>query len=79
MTIQFVGEPFSDEENLGCLEKYVRERFVRNFHELTPPQRYSFKLISEGKNAIVTAPTGSGKTLAGFMVILRTFQNGAEG
>jgi ATP-dependent Lhr-like helicase len=48
----------------------VREWFSANFKELTPPQKYSFKLISQGKNVIITAPTGSGKTLAGFMSIL---------
>lgn len=69
-SITRAGEPFSDEESLGCLEVYVQEWFTRNFKELTPPQQYSFKLISEGKNVIITAPTGSGKTLAGFLAIL---------
>ncbi len=58
------------EEALSCLEPYVREWFTNVFKELTPPQRYSFKLIAEGKNVIITAPTGSGKTLAAFMSIL---------
>ncbi|MGQ9513922.1 MAG: ATP-dependent helicase [Thermoproteota archaeon] len=70
MTIEFIGEPFSKEESLDCLEDHVRDWFLKNFEELTPPQQYSFKLISQGKNVIVTAPTGSGKTLAGFMVII---------
>jgi ATP-dependent Lhr-like helicase len=70
MAIEFVREPFSKEENLACLEQHVRDWFVREFEELTPPQQYSFKLISQGKNVIVTAPTGSGKTLAGFMIII---------
>jgi ATP-dependent Lhr-like helicase len=70
MAIRFVKKPFSKEESLRCLEDYVREWFLRNFAELTPPQRYSFKLISQGHNVIITAPTGSGKTLAGFMAIL---------
>ncbi len=70
MSISLVKEPFSREENLSCLESYVRVWFEKNFEELTPPQQYSFKLISSGENIIATAPTGSGKTLAGFMVIL---------
>jgi ATP-dependent Lhr-like helicase len=70
MAIEFIKKPFGKKENLLCLEDYVREWFTRTFEDLTPPQGYSYKLISEGHNLIVTAPTGSGKTLAAFMVIL---------
>jgi ATP-dependent Lhr-like helicase len=80
MSIEFVREPFSREESLACLEHYVREWFERTFAELTPPQRFSFRLISQGENVIITAPTGSGKTLAGFMAILsELFKLGEEG
>lgn len=80
MAIAFVKKPFSQEDSLLSLEAYVREWFVRNFEELTPPQQYSFKLLSKGHNIIVTAPTGSGKTLAGFMSILsELFILGEEG
>lgn len=68
--MQFVRKPFSAEESLSCLESYARKWFTKNFKELTPPQKYSFRLISQGKNLIITAPTGSGKTLAGFMAVL---------
>ncbi len=62
------------------MESYVRAWFEKNFEELTPPQQFSFKLISMGENTIVTAPTGSGKTLAGFMVILNElFKLGEKG
>ncbi|MCW1300894.1 MAG: ATP-dependent helicase [Candidatus Nanoarchaeia archaeon] len=70
MGIEFVKKPFSKQENLLCLEDYVREWFLRTFKDLTPPQRYSFKLISRGYNVLITAPTGSGKTLSAFTVIL---------
>lgn len=80
MAIEEVKKPFSVENSLSSLEEYVREWFTINFKELTPPQRFSFKLISEGNNIIITAPTGSGKTLAGFMAILsELFKLGAEG
>jgi ATP-dependent Lhr-like helicase len=80
LPIEFMDKPFSREESLSCLKDYVREWFTRSFDRLTPPQEYSFKLISEGKNVIITAPTGSGKTLAGFLAILsELFKLGEEG
>lgn len=60
----------SKEENLSCLNPYVRKWFESKFNDLTPPQYYSFKLLSEGKNLLITAPTGSGKTLSAFLVII---------
>ncbi len=80
MPIKFVEKSFTRDASLGCLEDYVREWFMRSFKELTPPQEYSFKLVSQGENVIVTAPTGSGKTLAGFMAILsELFKMGERG
>jgi len=80
MPIEFMEKPFSREESLSCLQDYVREWFTRSFEKLTPPQEFSFKLICEGENVIITAPTGSGKTLAGFMAILsELFRLGEEG
>ena len=78
--IEWVRKPFTEEESLACLEEYVREWLISSFKELTPPQRFSFKLISQGYNVIIAAPTGSGKTLAGFMSILsELFKLGEEG
>ncbi len=80
MAIEFIKKPFRDEENLSCLESYVKEWFTKTFKELTPPQKYSFKLISNGYNVVITAPTGSGKTIAGFLSILsELFKMGKEG
>lgn len=80
MSIEFVKRPFTKRQSLSCLEPYVRRWFVETFKDLTPPQRYSFKLISQGENVIITAPTGSGKTLAGFMTILsELFKLGKKG
>jgi ATP-dependent Lhr-like helicase len=70
MPIQFVKEMPRREQSLNCLGWYVKEWFTKNFKELTPPQRYSFGLIAEGKNVLITAPTGSGKTLSAFTTIL---------
>ena len=68
--IEYVKEPFGDKESLAVLNDYVRTWFTKNFSELTPPQKYAFKLISEKKNLLVTAPTGSGKTMSGFLTII---------
>ena len=68
--ISNADKPFTKEESLSALNPYVRIWFERNFSELTPPQLYSFKLIGEGKNLLISAPTGSGKTISGFMSII---------
>jgi len=68
--IENLNKPFSDNENLSVLNKYVREWFVANFGELTPPQKFTFKLIHERESVLVTAPTGSGKTMSGFLSVI---------
>lgn len=68
--ITLLNKPFSKKESLECLHPLVRSWFVKNFEDLTPPQYFSFKLISEGKNVLITAPTGSGKTFSAFLAIL---------
>ena len=70
MGITFIKKPWPDEESLSCLDAHVRQWFKSKFKNLTPPQCYSFKLISKNKNVLITAPTGSGKTFSAFMVIL---------
>ena len=78
--IEQLQRPFSDEESLAVLDGNVRGWFVENFKELTPPQRYAFKLISERKNILITAPTGSGKTMSGFLsIISRLFDLSLKG
>ena len=65
-----IEKPFSDEESLSSLNVFVRKWFAGRFAELTPPQQYTFKLITDKVNTLVTAPTGSGKTLSGFLSII---------
>jgi ATP-dependent Lhr-like helicase len=78
--ITYADKPFEDRESLSVLNEYVRDWFVKKFDDLTPPQRYAFKLISERKNVLVTAPTGSGKTVSGFLsIISRLFDYSIEG
>ena len=77
--ISYAGKPFSDAESMAVLNPYVKDWFMKNFGELTPPQKYAFKLISEGKNLLITAPTGSGKTISGFLsIISRLFDYSLE-
>ena len=78
--ITYAEKPFSEKESLGVLNDYVRKWFTNNFEEMTPPQRYAFKLISEKTNVLITAPTGSGKTMSGFLsIISRLFDYSLEG
>ncbi|HUY70509.1 MAG TPA: ATP-dependent helicase [Candidatus Baltobacteraceae bacterium] len=78
--IQLAGKPFDDKESLSALNAYVSQWFNANFSELTPPQKYAFKLISDRKNLLVTAPTGSGKTMSGFLsIISKLFDYSLEG
>ncbi len=68
--IEQLQQPFPDEQSLSVLNEHVRKWFLDSFKELTPPQKYAFKLISERKNILITAPTGSGKTMSGFLSII---------
>ena len=68
--IEYAKEPFSDSESLAVLHPYIKAWFSKHFTELTPPQKYAFKDISDGKNILITAPTGSGKTMSGFLSII---------
>ncbi len=68
--IEFKKEPFTIEESLSSLNIFIRKWFESKYKTLTPPQRYSFKLLKEGKNMLITAPTGSGKTFSAFTGIL---------
>ncbi len=75
-----IEREFSVEESLSVLNPYVREWFTKNFAELTPPQKYAFKLIAEKKNVLIASPTGTGKTMSGFLSILSAlFEKSLEG
>jgi ATP-dependent Lhr-like helicase len=76
----YAEKPFDDKESLSVLNPYVSKWFTSNFSDLTPPQKYAFKLISEKSNVLITAPTGSGKTMSGFLsIISRLFDYSLEG
>ncbi len=73
--IRYLEKPFTAEESLDCLNLFLRKWFEKRYKAPTPPQLYSFKLITEGKNVLITAPTGSGKTFSAFMSILSDLMN----
>ncbi len=66
---------FSSEESLDSLNIFIRKWFLSKYKEPTPPQRYSFKLIKDKANMLITAPTGSGKTFSAFMGVLSDLMN----
>ncbi len=66
----YSNKPFTKEDSLNALNPKIREWFESKYKELSPPQLFSFKLIKEEKNILITAPTGSGKTFSAFMAIL---------
>ncbi len=68
--IKILSKPFADNTSLSKLNPVLRKWFISKFKEVTPPQKFSFKLISEDKNLLITAPTGSGKTLSAFIPII---------
>ncbi len=70
MAIQFMKKAHADKDTLATLHPLVREWFLGKFKELSPPQRYSIKNISDGVNTLISSPTGSGKTLSAFLSIL---------
>ena len=76
--IEYYNKPFSRDESLGSLNFYIRDWFEKRYKNPTPPQLYSFKLIREKRNLLITAPTGSGKTFSAFMAILSDMMDIAE-
>ncbi len=78
MTIQRWEKQFGREESLSSLNFYIKDWFLKHYKEPTPPQLYSFKLIKDHRNLLITAPTGSGKTFSAFMSILSELMDMAE-
>jgi len=68
--VKFVEEEKGSETLPDDFEPYVKEWFNDQFPDLSAPQRYSFDLIHEGENSLISAPTGSGKTLSAFLSAL---------
>jgi ATP-dependent Lhr-like helicase len=56
--------------SLGLFHADTRDWFSRTLGEPTPVQNEAWAAISEGKNALVSAPTGTGKTLSAFLVFI---------
>ena len=68
--ITILTKQYSEKKSLETLGPIVKKWFISKFKGLTPPQKFSFKLIHDHKNVLITAPTGSGKTLSAFIPII---------
>ncbi len=78
--IKFVDENEASETLPEGFEPYVKDWFNSEFPGLSAPQKYSFDLIHNEENALISAPTGSGKTLSAFMSALNElFHMGEQG
>lgn len=79
MGIEFV-EGEGNESLPEDFQPYVKEWFNEQFPDLSPPQKYSFELIHNCENSLISAPTGSGKTLSAFLSTLNElYRKGEEG
>lgn len=69
------------EENvLDLLDRETAEWFTNTLGEPTPVQKEAWRIIAEGKHALISAPTGTGKTLSAFLIFLdRMKQQAKEG
>ncbi|MCL2108844.1 MAG: DEAD/DEAH box helicase [Oscillospiraceae bacterium] len=56
--------------SLELFSKATQNWFRQALGEPTPVQEQAWRVISEGKNALVSAPTGTGKTLSAFLVFI---------
>ena len=54
------------DDPLAGFTPLLRDWFIENVGEPTPPQRAAWPAIRRGEHALVVSPTGSGKTLAAF-------------
>ena len=77
--IVYCTEDITREDSLNSMHPMVRRWFEGKYKDLTPPQRFSLKLIHDMKNVLITAPTGSGKTMSAFLSILSNLITMAEG
>ncbi|MFB6193261.1 MAG: ATP-dependent helicase [Candidatus Nanohaloarchaea archaeon] len=76
--IKFAEEEQASDSLPEDFEPYVKKWFNDKFPGLSAPQRYSFDLINNHENSLISAPTGSGKTLSAFLSILNDLYRKAD-
>lgn len=76
--IKFAEEEQASDSLPEDFEPYVKKWFNDQFPGLSAPQRYSFDLINNHENSLISAPTGSGKTLSAFLSILNDLYRKAD-
>jgi ATP-dependent Lhr-like helicase len=68
--ITFLKEPFKDSESFKTLDSDLLSWFKKKYKSLSPPQKFSVKLISDRENVLISSPTGTGKTLSAFLSVI---------
>ncbi len=66
------------EDVLDLFREETAEWFRKALGEPTPVQREAWRIIAEGRHALVSAPTGTGKTLSAFLVFLDRLKKQAQ-
>jgi ATP-dependent Lhr-like helicase len=78
MAIEYLKEPYRQEEVENILNPAVRKWFFSRFSSFSLPQLFGVMEIHKRNNILVSAPTGATKTLTGFLSILNELVDSAE-
>ncbi len=76
--IEFLKQPYKDQDIIKILNPIVKEWFFNTFKEFSLPQLYGVMEIHKQNNILISAPSGGTKTLTAFLSIINELVNLAE-